>query len=88
MARRTTPPHPATRGPPGLAADPRTAVGDVLRLGLTHRGVSGRLYRVVIYGTTGTKTVSGDVFRAVFNAHRPAGIATMLSNLFAATPLP
>jgi stage II sporulation protein D len=71
-----------------LAADSRTAVGGVLRLDLTHRGVSGRLYRVVIYGTTATRTVSGDVFRAVFNAHRPAGTSLMLSNLFAASPLP
>ncbi|HEY5628736.1 MAG TPA: SpoIID/LytB domain-containing protein, partial [Candidatus Limnocylindrales bacterium] len=71
-----------------LAADSRTSVGTVLRLDLTHRGVSGRLYQVVIYGSTGTKTVSGDVFRAVFNAHRPAGIASMLSNLFSPTPLP
>ena len=71
-----------------LAADARTAVGDVLRLDLTHRGVSGRLYRVVIYGTKATRTVSGDVFRAVFNAHRPTGTASMLSNLFAASPLP
>jgi stage II sporulation protein D len=70
-----------------LAADARTSVGTVLRLDLTHRGVSGRLYRVVIYGSTATKTVSGDVFRAVFNAHRPAGIASMLSNLFSATPI-
>jgi len=71
-----------------LAADTRTAVGGVKRLDLTHRGASGRLYRVVIYGSTATKTVSGDVFRAVYNAHRPAGSAMMLSNLFAAAPLP
>lgn len=71
-----------------LAADSRTSVGTVTKLDLTHRGASGRLYQVVIYGTTGTKTVSGDVFRAVYNAHRPAGTASMLSNLFAAAPLP
>jgi stage II sporulation protein D len=70
-----------------LGADARTRVGTVLRLDLTHRGVSGRLYRVVIYGSTGTKTVSGDVFRAVFNAHRPSGSASMLSNLFSAAPI-
>jgi len=70
-----------------LAADARTSVGTVTKLGLTHRGASGRLYQVVIYGTTGTKTVSGDVFRAVFNAHRPAGSASMLSNLFDAAPI-
>jgi stage II sporulation protein D len=71
-----------------LDADARTNVGTVLRLDLTHRGVSGRLYRVVIYGSTATKTVSGDVFRAVFNAHRPSGTASMLSNLLSATPIP
>jgi stage II sporulation protein D len=70
-----------------LAASPLTSVGTVTKLGLTHRGASGRLYQVVIYGTTGTKTVSGDVFCAVFNAHRPAGSASMLSNLFNAAPL-
>jgi len=71
-----------------LAADARTSVGTVTKLGLTHRGASGRLYQVVIYGTTATKTVSGDVFRAVYNAHRPAGSASMLSNLFNAAPIP
>jgi SpoIID/LytB domain protein len=71
-----------------LAADPRTAVGHVLRLDLTHRGISGRLYRVVIFGTRATKTVSGDVFTGVVNAHRPAGTQAMLSDLFAASPLP
>jgi SpoIID/LytB domain protein len=70
-----------------LAADSRTSVGTVTKLDLTHRGVSGRVYQVVIYGTTGTKTVSGDVFRAVYNAHRPTGSASMNSNLFDAAPL-
>jgi stage II sporulation protein D len=70
-----------------LAADSRTSTGHVLRLDLTHRGASGRLYRVVIYGTTTTKTVSGDIFRLVYNAHRPAGTPSMLSNLFDAAPL-
>ncbi len=71
-----------------LAADPRTSVGTVLRLDLRHRGASGRLYQVVVYGSTGTKIVSGDVFRLVFNAHRPAGTPAMLSNLFNTAPLP
>ncbi|HEY4752594.1 MAG TPA: SpoIID/LytB domain-containing protein, partial [Candidatus Limnocylindrales bacterium] len=70
-----------------LAADSRTNVGTVTKLDLTHRGVSGRVYQVVIYGTTGTKTVSGDVFRAVYNAHRPSGTASMLSNLFDTAPI-
>jgi hypothetical protein len=54
-------------------ADSRTNVGDLLKLDLRRRGVSGRLYAVVLYGSAGTKTVSGDVFRSVYNASgRPA----------------
>jgi stage II sporulation protein D len=68
--------------------DSRTNVGDVLRLDLRKRGVSGRLYRVTLYGTTGTKTVSADVFRAVYNAARPQGAAMLRSNLFDVAPLP
>lgn len=71
-----------------LRADARTSVGDVLRLNLTHRGVSGRLYQVVIYGTTATKKVSADVFRSVYNAHRPSGTRPLRSNLFDAQQLP
>jgi len=68
--------------------DSRTSVGDLLRLDLTRRGVSGRLYRVTLYGTTGTKTVSADVFRAVYNAARPSGSLMLRSNLFNVAPLP
>lgn len=71
-----------------LAADPRTAVGTVTGLDLRRRGVSGRLYQVVVVGSTGTKTVSADVFRSVFNAHRPAGTAMLRSNLFDTKPIP
>jgi len=71
-----------------LRTDSRTNVGDVLRLNLTRRGVSGRLYQVVIYGTTATKTVSADVFRSVYNAARPSGSLMLRSNLFDARPLP
>jgi peptidoglycan hydrolase-like amidase len=69
-------------------SDSRTNVGDLLRLDLTRRGVSGRLYQVTLYGTTGKKTVSGDVFRAVYNAKRPSGTAMLRSNLFDTRPLP
>ncbi len=68
--------------------DARTNVGDLSKLDLRHRGVSGRLYQVVLYGSTGTKTVSADVFRAVYNAGRPSGAAALLSNEFDAAPLP
>ena len=71
-----------------LRTDSRTNVGSVLRLNLTHRGVSGRLYQVVIYGTSATKIVSADVFRSVYNAARPSGTLPLRSNLFDARPLP
>ena len=67
--------------------DPRTNVGDLKRLDLRHRGVSGRLYQVTLYGTGGRKTVSADVFRAVYNARRPSGTRPLRSNLFDASPL-
>ena len=68
--------------------DARTAVGDLQRLDLRRRGVSGRLYQVVLYGSTGTKTVSADTFRSVYNAYRPSGSAMLRSNLFDTNPLP
>jgi SpoIID/LytB domain protein len=71
-----------------LGKDPRTAVGDLERLDLRRRGVSGRLYQVVLYGSTGTRTVSADAFRSVYNAWRPSGSAMLRSNLFDTRPLP
>jgi SpoIID/LytB domain protein len=67
--------------------DSRTSVGDLTKLDLTHRGVSGRLYRVTLYGSSGAKTVSADVFVAVFNAGRPAGTAPLRSTLFDTRPI-
>jgi stage II sporulation protein D len=65
-----------------LAADSRTDVGTVLGLDLRNRGVSGRLISVTVYGTTGTKRVSGDVFRSVVNARKPGADKPIRSNLF------
>lgn len=63
-------------------SDPRTNVGDLTKLDLTRRGVSGRLYRVTLVGSKGSKAVSADVFVSVFNAGRPAGTAPLRSTLF------
>ncbi|HEX5014514.1 MAG TPA: SpoIID/LytB domain-containing protein [Candidatus Limnocylindrales bacterium] len=68
-------------------ADSRTAAGSSLKLDLSRRGVSGRLISVTLTGTLGSKTVSGDVFRAVFNANRPDG-AEMRSTLVDTRPIP
>jgi stage II sporulation protein D len=71
-----------------FAADPRTNVGDLLALDLSNRGVSGRLVSVTLIGSAGTRTVSGEVFRAVFNARRPAGDPSMRSTLVDVAPMP
>jgi hypothetical protein len=84
--------HTATYSRAQLAAifnaDPRTAVGASIRFDLSRRGVSGRLISVTLVGSLGTKTVSGDVFRAVFNAGRPSGDSMMRSTLVDTRPIP
>ena len=70
-----------------FAKDARTNVGDLQKLDLRHRGVSGRLYQVVLYGSTGTKTVSADTFRSVYNAWKPSTAQLLRSNLFDTVPL-
>ena len=68
--------------------DSRTNVGSITALDLSARGVSGRLIRVTLIGSRGTKTVSGAVFRTVFNSQRPAGDPSMRSTLFDLKPVP
>jgi peptidoglycan hydrolase-like amidase len=57
-------------------------------LDLSNRGVSGRVISVTLVGDLGTKTVSGDVFRAVFNAAKPAADPPLRGNLFDTVPIP
>jgi peptidoglycan hydrolase-like amidase len=71
-----------------FANDVRTSVGALTALDLSNRGVSGRLIRVTLVGTLGSKTVSGDVFRSVFNAWRPATDPQLRSSLFDTQPIP
>jgi peptidoglycan hydrolase-like amidase len=71
-----------------FAGDARTAVGTLSALDLTDRGVGGRLRSVTLIGSTGTKRVSGDVFRSVFNARRPAADPMLRSTLFDTAPIP
>jgi SpoIID/LytB domain protein len=71
-----------------FAADTRTNVGTVVALDLTRRGVA-RLISVTLVGANGTtKTVSADIFDAVFNAHRPAADPPIRSTLLALAPIP
>jgi stage II sporulation protein D len=72
-----------------FAADSRTNVGTLVAFDLRNRGVSGRLISVTLIGANGTKkTVSGEVFRAIFNAKRPSGDPMMRSSLFDVIPIP
>jgi stage II sporulation protein D len=71
-----------------FAADPRTDTGLLLALDLRDRGSSGRLVSVTLIGTSGTRTVSGNVFRAVFNAHRAKGQPSLRSTLIDLAPIP
>lgn len=71
-----------------FAAVARTNVGTLTAIDLSNRGVSGRLVSVTLTGSAGTKTVSGEVFRAVFNAHTPAADPFMWSTLVDAAPIP
>jgi SpoIID/LytB domain protein len=68
--------------------DSRTNVGSITALDLSDRGVSGRLISVTLIGSGGTKTVSGEVFRTVFNRNRPSGDPSMRSTLFDLKPVP
>ncbi len=71
-----------------FAADARTNVGSLSALDLHDRGVSGRLISVTLVGSAGTKTVSGSVFVAAFNANRPAGDALARNTLLDLVPIP
>ena len=67
---------------------PGPAVGTLTSLDLSNRGVSGRLISVVLAGSSGSKTVSGDVFRSVFNANKPSADPPMYSTLFDLAAIP
>jgi stage II sporulation protein D len=71
-----------------FASDARSNVGTIRALDLRVRGVSGRLIRVTLIGSLGSKTVSGNVFRSIFNARRPAGDPMLRSTLFDTKPVP
>ncbi len=71
-----------------FGADPRTKVGQIDALDLSNVGVSGRLVSVTLHGSLGSKTVSGAVFRSVFNAETPATDPFMWSTLVSTAPLP
>lgn len=71
-----------------FASDSRTNVGDLTALDLHDRGVSGRLVSVTLIGSAGSRRVSGEIFRAIFNKARPAGDPILRSTLLDTAPIP
>jgi len=71
-----------------FASDARTNVGTLTALDLRNRGVSGRLISVTLIGSLGTRTVSGTVFAAAFNAGKPSTDARMRGTLVDVAPIP
>ena len=71
-----------------LSSDVRTDVGALTGLDLSNRGVSGRLISVTIVGALGSKSVSGDVFREVFNTARAPTDPPLRTSLFDTQPIP
>jgi len=71
-----------------FGADSRTNVGQLLALDLRDRGAGGRLVSVTLIGTAGTRTVSANVFRSVFNAKRAKGQPSLRSTLIDLAPIP
>src|SRR4029077_16251038 len=53
-------------------ADSRTNVGAITSLDLSDTGVSGRPIRIVLTGSAGTRTLSAEIFREIFNADSAA----------------
>jgi peptidoglycan hydrolase-like amidase len=71
-----------------FAKDARTNVGTLTAMDLRNRGVSGRLISVTLIGSLGTRTVSGTVFAAAFNAGKPSADARMRGTLVDVAPIP
>ena len=69
-----------------FAKDPKTDVGIIRSIDLSRRGTSGRLLTVRLVGSSGTKTVSGDYFKDVFNVYSPASDPALRSTLFDIAP--
>ena len=71
-----------------FAKDARTNVGTLISLDLRNRGVSGRLINVTLIGSGGTRTVSGAVFIAAFNAGKPSADPPLRGTLLDVAPIP
>ena len=67
-----------------LAKSSKTNVGTLLSFEFS-RGVSGRVYKAVLTGTAGTKSVSGGIFKNVYNNHTSG--PTLRSTLYFFEPI-
>jgi len=68
-----------------LNSDARTSVGALTSLAVITRGISGRVVKIRLVGSAGTKDVSGEVFRQVLNT-KLSTASPVRSTLFYITP--
>ena len=68
-----------------LDSDARTSIGTLTSVTVISRGVSGRVVKIRLVGSAGTKDVSGGVFREVLNA-KLSSASPVRSTLFYLTP--
>jgi len=71
-----------------FANDSLTNVGTISRFDFSNRGVSGRLISVTLYGSAGSKKVSGPYFKYIFNVYSPSTDPAIWSTLFDTAPIP
>jgi stage II sporulation protein D len=69
-----------------MASDPETSDGTLISVAFD-RGVSGRVYRATLVGTGGTRTVSGNAFKRVYNNHKLSG-GNLRSNMYLLEQVP
>jgi SpoIID/LytB domain protein len=69
-----------------MAGNELTNVGQIYVMTF-YRGVSGRVYKVVLEGSEGTLEVSGGKFKNTYNNNRVPGSPNMVSTLFYLTPV-
>jgi stage II sporulation protein D len=69
-----------------MSLNPATDVGQITNI-TYWRGVSGRVYKIYLEGTSGARYMSGARFKTTFNLYRPTG-GQVKSNMFYLTPVP
>jgi stage II sporulation protein D len=65
-----------------FSQDERTDVGEIKLIKIENRGVSGRVIKITLVGSSGEKSVTGATFKEIFNKYSPGEETGMISTLF------